>query len=166
MHTRSRAELLGLFDRCAPVAIEDLLGLWRGGVWPTGTRFDGLLERLGWYGKVFRGPDDVQALLFQRPGTLLGWLNHAMIWPFRVPEQQGLVRHPLGRARLRELCFRGRVSAGMVYDYLPIIDHFRRVDAATVIGLMDLRGRRDSQLFFWLERAASGRGGEETDGSG
>jgi hypothetical protein len=150
------ATLLAFYDDCAPLAADDLRGLWRGGAWATGTRFDGLLGRIGWYGKVFRGADDVQALLFQRPSTLLGWLNRALIWPFRVPEHRGLVRHPMGRARLREMRFRGQVSAAMVYDYLPIIDHFRRVDATRVIGLMDLRGRRDSQLFFWLERVPGG----------
>lgn len=150
-----RETLLAFYDGCEPVAVDALLGLWRGGAWASGTRFDGVLERLNWYGKLFRRPDDVQALLFQRPATILGWINHALIWPFRLPEHPGLVLHPLGRARLRTLQFRGKVSASMVYDYLPIIDHFRRVDEATLIGLMDLRGRRDSELFFWLERVVS-----------
>jgi len=115
--TPGRDTLLAFYDVCAPLAVDDLRGLWRGGAWATGTRFDGLLGRIGWYGKLFRGADDVQALLFDRPSTLLGGLNRALIWPFRVPEHRGLVRHPAGRARLREMRFRGQVSAAMVYDY-------------------------------------------------
>jgi Domain of unknown function (DUF4334) len=33
----------------------------------------------------------------------------------------------------------GVVTATMSYDALPINDHFRRVDADTVIGVMDVR---------------------------
>jgi hypothetical protein len=148
----THTDLRAFFDALEPVTVTAMLGLWRGGAWRTGTRFDGLLEQLGWYGKQFRGPNAVDALLFTRPTTVLGWLNRAIIWPLRLPGHRGLFRHPLGRARLREVRFGGRVSAAMVYDWLPIIDHFRRVDDRVVMGLMDLRGRRDCALFFWLER--------------
>ena len=52
------------------------------------------------------------------------------------------------RARLRTVEHRGVHTAAMVYDALPIIDVFRRVDAATALGLMDLRGL--PQPFFFL----------------
>ena len=55
------------------------------------------------------------------------------------------------RARLRAVEHRGVVTAAMVYDALPIIDVFRRVDGATVLGLMDLRGLPDP-FFFVLRR--------------
>ena len=35
--------------------------------------------------------------------------------------------------------YRGVVSATMIYDSLPIIDIFRKVDDDTVLGAMDLR---------------------------
>lgn len=146
------ATLLRFYDGLPALAPAALTGLWRGGAWETGTRFDGLLERLAWHGKLFGGPDDVQALLFARPRTALGWLNRLTILPFRLLGRPSLVRHPLGRARLREVRFRGLVSTAMVYDYLPIIDHFRRIGDERIMGVMDLRGRRDSELLFWLER--------------
>jgi len=40
----------------------------------------------------------------------------------------------------------------MVYDHLPIIDYFRRVDARRMMGLMDMRGA--APFFFQLERNA------------
>ena len=42
---------------------------------------------------------------------------------------------------------RGVVTAALVYDRLPIIDAFRRVDDATLLGVMDLRGLPDPYLF-------------------
>jgi hypothetical protein len=55
------------------------------------------------------------------------------------------------KARLRSLEHRGVVTAAMVYDALPIIYVFRRVDADTLLGLMDLRGL-PAPFFFLLER--------------
>ena len=43
------------------------------------------------------------------------------------------------RAQLRMMEYRSVMTATMSYDALPINDHFRRVDADTVIGLMDFR---------------------------
>jgi Domain of unknown function (DUF4334) len=55
------------------------------------------------------------------------------------------------KARLRVLEHRGVATAAMVYDALPIIDVFRRVDPDTQLGLMDLRGL-PAPFFFLLER--------------
>jgi hypothetical protein len=54
------------------------------------------------------------------------------------------------KARLRTIEHRGVATAAMVYDSLPIIDVFRRVDDDTLLGLMDLRGL--PQPFFFLLR--------------
>ncbi|HNI70658.1 MAG TPA: DUF4334 domain-containing protein, partial [Marmoricola sp.] len=55
------------------------------------------------------------------------------------------------RARLREVAHRGVVSAAMIYDTQPIIDHFRRIDDHTILGLMDARGMA-MPYFFILDR--------------
>jgi hypothetical protein len=39
----------------------------------------------------------------------------------------------------------------MIYDELPIIGHFRKVDGDTVLGAMDLRGTPQT-YFFVLRR--------------
>lgn len=56
-------------------------------------------------------------------------------------------------ARLRATGYRGVVSATMVYDARPINDVFRRLDADTVLGCMDLRGA--PPYFFRLRRDGS-----------
>ena len=55
------------------------------------------------------------------------------------------------RARVRMTEYRGKLSATMIYDALPINDVFRKVDADTVLGIMDYKGMPAS-LFFVLQR--------------
>ena len=64
-----------------------------------------------------------------------------------------LLRTTKPKARLRRMEYRGVVSATMIYDALPILDIFREVDQATLLGLMDLRGM--PQPFFFILRRCS-----------
>lgn len=82
--------------------------------------------------------DKVPPALVERGSRALGVLKPAL-------------RTTHHRARLREVRHRGVVTAAMVYDHLPIIDHFRRVDDRTVLGMMDLRGV-PQPYFFILRR--------------
>lgn len=126
---------------------------------------DGLLDVSGWYGKEFADADHVHPLLFGSPGRLyavnpklmpLGTLNRlGNRFPRWLPPGGRaafrLARTRRHRARLREVSYRGAVSAAMVYDDLPIIDHFRMIDADTLLGAMDQRGA-DRPYFFLLQR--------------
>jgi hypothetical protein len=166
-------EVLAFFDRLPPVELGQLFGRWRGSGLPSGSPLDGFLEAYSWYGKEFVDEESAHPLLFAdahgRPRPLNpALLPVGLLWsrprltrlrPVRVAF--GLVRpllrtgHP--RARLRAVEHRGVVTAAMVYDALPIIDVFRRVDAGTVLGLMDLRGQA-APFFFLLRRDAHGPG--------
>lgn len=127
---------------------------------------DGWLEASGWYGKEFEDPETVHPLIFKRPdGSLLrvrpvGWAMRSLRrLPFlKNPAWRGPLRRSTGlmgtraiQARLRMVEFRGVVSAAMLYDNLPIIDGFRRIDADRVLGLMDEKGVADPYVFL-LER--------------
>jgi hypothetical protein len=57
------------------------------------------------------------------------------------------------RARLRMTAYKGKVSATMCYDQLPIHDIFRKVDNQTVMGLMD--NKADQQAYFFFLRKAN-----------
>jgi len=151
-----------LFDSLAPVSIDDMLGRWHGSEVPTGHPMDGLLDASGWYGKEFIDADSVHPLLFGKPGDLfavnpklvpmqtLNRLGNRM--PRTLPPGGGLafraMRTTKPRARIRVVEFRGTASAAMVYDDIPVIDHFRRLDANTVLGAMDQRG--SAQIYFFL----------------
>ena len=47
--------------------------------------------------------------------------------------------------------YRQTVSATMIYDCLPIHDHFRQIDGDRVLGLMDFKGMLQP-FFFTLTR--------------
>ena len=55
------------------------------------------------------------------------------------------------KARVRMMEYRGKLSATMIYDYLPINDVFRKVDDHTLLGLMDFKGM-EQPFFFLLNR--------------
>jgi len=124
---------LELFDQLEAVEPDEMVGEWDGGLVPTGHPGEGQLDGLRWAGKAFRGPDDVDPM---------------------VCLDDGGERRPsdvMGGATLRRVEFRGVSTATMVYDSHPVFDHFRRVDDATVLGLMDRKGE-DHPLVFFLRR--------------
>jgi hypothetical protein len=163
------AEALACFDALPPVACAEMLGAWDGEEFPTGHPMDGLLRAHAWRGKTFVDADTVHPLVFaHRDGTRfavdprripMGLAPHrwlAQSWPTRVAVRalMPLLRTAAPRARLREVTCRGVLTASMVYDHLAIIDSFRRVDADTVLGIMDRRG--DAQPFLFVLRRSGG----------
>ncbi|MFE3226374.1 DUF4334 domain-containing protein [Nocardia sp. NPDC059228] len=162
-HGATAAQAWALFDALPMVRVEEITtGRWRGDEVATGHPWDGLLVESGWYGKQFDSADDVQPLLFSGPDGGIFPVDPRRVPLFlagKVPVT-GLrpVRRSLGvlrpvlrtttpRARLRNLEFRGKFSAAMIYDHLPIIDIFRRVDNDTLLGVMDMRGLNEPYFF-------------------
>ncbi|MFD2181033.1 DUF4334 domain-containing protein [Rhodoplanes azumiensis] len=166
------ADAMALFDALPSVPREAMTGRWRGRGLPTGHRFDGLLEALGWYGKEFVDSETVYPLLFRRrDGSLValdpGRLPVGLLvrWPrlagsavlrgaFRLALPLFATARPA--ARLRLVTFRGQVGAAMIYDRQPIIDVFRQVDADTLLGVMDLRGLPEPYVFVLRRDPAAG----------
>ena len=86
------------------------------------------------------GPEEALALFDRLPAVepteLLGrWLGGSFS-----------TGHPLNGVLER----RGVASAAMLYNILPIVDVFRRLDAHTLLGVMDARGI--SQPFLFTRR--------------
>ncbi|MWB97003.1 GXWXG domain-containing protein [Agromyces seonyuensis] len=161
---------LAFYDELPAVAVGDLLGSWKGSGLPTGNPFDGLLEAYGWHGKRFESADEVHPLVFADargrtysvdPARIpLGiairfprFAHHPTVARvFRWLKPVLRTRKPGARARLVE--YRGRASGAMLYDALPIVDAFRRVDVDTLVGAMDLRGL-DQPFLFVLRRESA-----------
>ena len=173
-------EILALFDSLPPVSIAALRGRWRGSGLLSGHPMDGLLERFGWYGKEFNGPEDVQPLLCKGRGGKIFGLNPTFIPMGLVSRHVGLFHNRFAgaafalsarvagtarpTARLRMTEFRGVVTATMIYDCLPIQDMFRAVACDALLGVMDLRGM--AQPFFFVLRRESGWSPRPARGSG
>ena len=159
-------EALALFDTLDVVNLDTMLGRWHGTGFPTQHRMDGILEAYGWYGKEFHSANEVDPLLFKH-GNKLVKMNPERI-PLSLltanfePPKSAFVGRCFSlliptiktkdfKARMRMTEFRGKVSATMLYDGLPINDVFRKVDENTLLGLMDLKGM-EQPFFFVLHR--------------
>jgi hypothetical protein len=127
------AALLASFDALAPVDTAALRGDWAGGAIRTGHPGEAQLAALGWVGKRFHGDDDVDPIVV------------------RGADGGRVVSPVMGKASLRMVVFRGAATATMIYDRHPILDHFRRVDEDTLLGVMDRKGE-PAPLFFHLRR--------------
>ncbi|MQX52112.1 DUF4334 domain-containing protein [Alcanivorax sediminis] len=161
-------DALAIFDALEPVETDFMLGAWKGEGFDTGHPMDGMLERCHWHGKRFETTEHVHPLVFRkRNGELasvkpllampgLGLLDK---WAFLKSAAVGtafqilipLLAGNRSAARLRMTTYRGKPSATMVYDNLPINDVFRKVDEDTVLGVMDLKGMK-KPFFFVLRR--------------
>lgn len=160
-----REQACALFDDLPVVVAEEITGRWKGSELPTGHPFDGLLTASGWYGKQFDGPEAVHPLLFSGGGQVfavdprklpLGLAGRVPLSLIAVGGKlinvlEPVLRTTQPRARLRNLLYRGKTSAAMIYDHVPIIDVFRRVDDQTLLGVMDQRDV-DQPYFFVLQR--------------
>lgn len=163
---------LDFFDSLPPVTLDEMAGVWRGRGLDTGNLFDGLLERFGWHGKRFDGPDQVHPLVFDdgqgdvfnvNPALLpvplmlrFSTVLHRPIVARVFRPLSRLARTTVPRARLRMTVYRGVATATMCYDALPIHDAFRKVDENTLLGAMDMRGLTNPFMFI-LGREAVGR---------
>jgi len=163
-----RQNALELFDSLEPVDIEFMIGRWQGDGYPTVHPLDGLLEVFHWYGKLFESAEDVHPLLFSNRRGKLVRINPGYMKPsFALAEHMSKFKSktagnifqlllPLfstskSRARLRMTEYRGKTSATMIYDQLPINDVFRMLDDNTVLGVMDNKLLEDP-FFFKLTR--------------
>lgn len=157
------AEALDLFDSLDPVGLDFMYGRWKGAGFHTGHPMDGLLEVANWYGKEFVSPDCVHPLLFSGGGHDIFKVSpnpSLMKLALRLPIPTSdafkpfftlftpLLKTEDSQARLRMMEHRGKLSATMIYDHLPIHDHFRKGSENMLLGLMDYKA--SPQPFFFL----------------
>ena len=156
---------LKLFDELDTVGLDFMMGRWKGSGFDTNHPLDGLLETIGWYGKEFIDSNNVHPLLFSNGNEIFKVDPNPVITnlglKFPLPQNETikpiysnmskLLKTEESKARVRMMEYRHRVSATMIYDYLPIHDVFRKIDENTVLGLMDWKGI-EKPFFFVLSR--------------
>ena len=156
-------EALDIFDHLDAVPVDFMIGRWKGFEIKSDHRMDGLLEVAGWYGKLFRSPEEVHPLLFYTRNKIALYAVNPRIVPMHIslpkPYVAGILMKLLkpflqtkkSAARLRIIEYRGRATATMCYDEKAILDHFARIDDNRVMGVMDLKGVPEPYIFM-LER--------------
>lgn len=159
--------MLSFFDSLPAIPTDAMTGRWRGSEVPTGSPLDGLPGAYGWWGKEMHDDESVHPLLFA--GAAGPYPVNPALVPLALLRTRPQLAHralarrvatglrPLARtrrpaARLREVSYREVASAAMIYDALPIIDHFRRVADDVVLGLMDMRGLPEPFAFVLQRR--------------
>ncbi|MEU2086533.1 DUF4334 domain-containing protein [Streptomyces albus] len=132
-------ELDQLWAALETVRPEEILGRWKGSALSTGHPVEKMLIDANWHGKHFHSPDHVEPLICRdAKGNLF---SHKELGQ--------------GDASLYMVEFRGEVTATMVYDGRPILDHLKRIDDHTLLGCMNGKGVLDQDgrhFFFLLER--------------
>lgn len=160
-------DALAIYDALEPIETDFMIGAWKGEGFETGHPLDGVLERCHWHGKRFDSAEHVHPLVFRKASGELTAVKPLLVMPglglldrlpFLKSERVGklfqwmlpLLSGRQSAARLRMVNYRGKTSATMSYDNLPINDVFRKVDDNTVLGIMDLKGMK--QPFFFVLR--------------
>ena len=159
-------EAFELYDKLETVSMLDIIGRWHGSGFKTNHTMDGALETFHWYGKEFINPENVHPLVFKGWGGKLFIVNPSLMpvgLATKIPSTnlgflapifllfRFLFQTSKSKARVRMLEFRGKSSATMIYDNLPINDVFRKVDDDTLMGCMDFK-KMEQPFFFVLER--------------
>ncbi|AJT42457.1 DUF4334 domain-containing protein [Psychromicrobium lacuslunae] len=131
------AELDALWASLPTVRVDEILGRWKGGDFGPGHPTHELLKASKWYGKTFNSAEDAKPLIrYDEDGRLFSDTETAH-----------------GEASLWEVEFRGEVTATMVYDGWPVLDHFKRIDQRTLLGVMNGKSNRvlfEGKLYYFF----------------
>jgi hypothetical protein len=130
-------ELDEFWSTLEPVTVDFMIGEWKAGDLPTGHRGDGFLGDR-WFGTTFTSAFKVAPIIcVDENGDKY--------------EDTTLMK---GGASLWMEEFRGEVTATMVYDAVPIHDHFKGIDDNAVIAITNGKGALDNgrHMYFYLER--------------
>ncbi len=93
---------MAFFDSLPPMPANVMIGAWKGAGLPTGHPLDGLLDRFGWHGQRFEGPEAVHPLVFGEPGALfsvdpalapIGLIMRWAGWSSRPPSRRSPGSH-------------------------------------------------------------------------
>ncbi|MCX5441516.1 DUF4334 domain-containing protein [Streptomyces sp. NBC_00063] len=134
------SELEALWADLQVVDASSILGPWRGFALLTGHPIEKVLASGRWHGKRFDALDDAKPLICRaEDGSLYSDTKAGK-----------------GEASLWNVEFRGEVTATMVYDGMAVLDHFKRVDDHTLMGVMNgkpgLVLAEGRPFYFGLER--------------
>ncbi len=131
-------ELDAIWARLPVCDVDQAIGDWSGAALYTGHPLERALHAASWHGKRLRSQWEVDPLICRDDDG--GLFSNTTLGK--------------GRATLWPVGFRGEVTATMVYDGQPVLDHFKRVDDDTLLGIMNGRPElvldADGRHFYFL----------------
>ena len=141
----TRETALQWFDSLEPVDLDFMMGRWKGFILITDPKLEDLVKNSvwgNWQGQEFVDADNVHPWLFSdsrgevfnveaNPNTYDKTLELHKDDFLKLKSSLATTK---SQARLLMAKYRGKISATMIYDYLPIYDFFRLVDENTVLG--------------------------------
>lgn len=159
----SSAAALAVFDQLDSINIDEINGVWHAKIFNTGHPLDIPLQIFGWYGKEFTDKNHVHPLLFAKPNSPVFFADPKRIpirlfirFPFLANKISAGLFHAfnfifkttLSKAVMRMAENRGKISATMIYDDIPAIDQFRKVDENMIFGMSEMKGLNQPQFFI------------------
>ncbi|KAF2802807.1 uncharacterized protein BDZ99DRAFT_468759 [Mytilinidion resinicola] len=124
-----------IFETLPPAPIETFKGSWKGFSVNTGHPGPKKNDEVRWAGKNFWGVDDVEPMVQYNEAGERVWMEQ------------------IGKARFREVKYKGVLSTAMIYDKMPITDHFRLVNDDMVAGVMDTHlFPGEGNMYFYLTK--------------
>lgn len=131
----SADELIAFFDTLPEISIENIYGKWKGGLFdgPWDVKFS---KKINWFGKWFQDQFNTDSVIcYNDKGELFS--------------NKEVMR---GGASLWNIDFRGKTSATLVYDHVPLFGHFRQVDENIVMGVMSGKPFEGAPSYLLEER--------------
>jgi len=180
----TQEDAFAFYDKLEPVENAIMIGKWKGKEAPSFHPMDGVLTVCPWHGKEFVDQETVHPLVFDKKNGKSFYFNPDNIFKHfesiiksktlkkMINSDKPIDPHKYdclykwfktkdSKARLRQVEYRGKVSAAMVYDRVAIIDIFRKLDDDSVFGVMDVKGDINNLgYFFVLERESNRRNGK------
>jgi hypothetical protein len=96
---------------------------------------------------------DKSGKIFNLKPTIMNYNVPRSMIPMTMKLFKPFISMDESAARLRIVEHRGVATSAMLYDSLPIIDIFRKVDECTLFGIMDFKNAdTTASYFFVLER--------------
>ncbi|KAJ5153859.1 uncharacterized protein N7500_009298 [Penicillium coprophilum] len=126
----NEADVEAIFNELPAAPIDLIHGDWKGAGFDTSHPCWPELLEMNWFGKTFHSTENIDPVIVLKDGK-------------PVKDESW------GHAILREVRFRGIVSAAMIYDNHRIIDHFRYVNDNLIAGAMETTKFGDGGMFYF-----------------
>jgi hypothetical protein len=147
----TETEVEEVFNQLPAVSPEAMIGKWTGGSFNTGHPTHKQLEDYKWAGKDFHSINEVDPImLWDDQGNRTRYTEFGTARVRTEIDCQTFCVKRSSMLQIREVKFRGVVTAAMIYDKIPIIDYFHHVSEGVVMGAMDNKDLLNDGTYYFI----------------